>query len=131
MLRLIWIAVLIGLLTACGVSGVPLSIQLVEKAIALQLNLTQQQLHLQPEQFKIARLEITDVEPLEIQKLPAYHVWGTYNLTVKLLGHRVTQQQNPFSVYLQLQKEGKTWRLARPQSTSKDNNPTWLTYLIQ
>ena len=140
MVRLVLTVILLGLLTACGTVGLEPSSQLEERALALQLSQTQehlsQQLHLsgrpqQPPSFKINRVVIIQQEPLVIQNLPAYHVQGTYDLTLKLPRRQVNQQQNPFEVYLQSQKEGKTWRLALPQFTGKDTNPTWLTYLIQ
>jgi hypothetical protein len=135
MVRLILTAILLVLLTACGTVGLEPSSQLVQRALRLQLEQTQQQLSQQLslnfKGFEISQLVINQQEPLVVQDLPAYHVRGTYDLTLKLPRRRVTQPQNPFDIYLQRQKEGKTWRLALPQSSSKDNNLTWRTYLIQ
>lgn len=137
--RLVLTVILLALLTACGTVGLEPSSQLVQRALALQLSQTQQQLSQQlqlsgrpqqPPSFEINRVVITQQEPLVIQNLPAYHVQGTYDLTLKLSRRQVNQQQNPFEVYLQSQKEGKTWRLALPQFTGKDTKLTWLTYLI-
>jgi hypothetical protein len=132
--RLIVTLILLAMLTACGVTGQAPSMQLVEKALAFQLDLTQnqftQQLHSSPLRFEISQLQITDTKPLIIQNLPAYHIQGTYNLIAKLPHQRLTQQNNLFELYLQRQKEGKTWRLARPQSNKKDSQLVWLTYLI-
>ncbi|MGB3205524.1 MAG: hypothetical protein WBB28_11085 [Crinalium sp.] len=132
--RLIVTLILLAMLTACGVSGQAPSMQLVEKAIALQLHLTQnqftKQLHLSPPRFEITQLKITDTKPLIIQNLPTYHIQGTYNLIAKLPHQRVNQEHNLFEVYLQRQQEGKTWRLARPQADIKDSRLVWLTYLI-
>ncbi len=135
MLRIILTVILLGLLTACGV-GVPApGGQLVQKAIALQVSQTQkqlsQQLFQQPSTFEIAQIRVTHEEPLLIQKLPAYHIQGTYNFTLQRSSHQVTQQQNHFDIYLQRQIEGKTWRLAIPQSSSTNTEPTWRTWLIQ
>lgn len=138
MMRLIVMAILLGLLTACGTAGMKPSGQLVRQAIALQMSLTQQQLTQQlqpsdspqPPKFQIKRVAIAQQEPLVIQNLPTYHIWGTYDVALQLPKRQVTQKQNPFEVYLQRQQEGKTWRLALPQFTGKDPNPTWLTYLI-
>lgn len=134
MVRLVLTAILLGLLTACGTAGLEPNSQLVQRAIALQLEQTQQQLSQQLgldfKGFEINRVAITQQEPLVIQDLPAYHVRGSYDLTLKLPRRRVTQQQNPFDVYIQRQKEGKTWRLALPQSTGKDTAPAWRTYLL-
>lgn len=139
MVRLVLTAILLGLLTACSTVGLEPSNQLVQRALALEFSQTQQQLNQQlysskrpqPPSFEINRVVITQQEPLVIQNLPAYHVQGTYDLTLKLPRRQVNQQQNPFEVYLQRQKEGKTWRLALPQSTGKDVSPVWRTYLIQ
>ncbi|MBD1901746.1 hypothetical protein NDI44_02595 [Trichocoleus sp. DQ-A3] len=135
MLRIILTVILLGLLTACGI-GVPApGGQLVQKAIALQVSQTQkqlsQQLFQQPSSFEIAQIRVTHEEPLLIQKLPAYHIQGTYNFTLQRPNHQVTQQQNHFDIYLQRQIEGKTWRLAIPQSTNTNTEPTWRTWLIQ
>ena len=131
MLRLILTVVLL-VLTACGTSDVVPNSQLVQRAIALQLNQTQQksqQVGFDFRGFNINRVAITQQESLSIQGLPAYRVQGTYDITLKLRRRRV-QQQNPFEIYLQRQKEGKTWRLALPYP-SKNTELDWRTYLIQ
>ncbi|OKH25932.1 hypothetical protein [Chroogloeocystis siderophila] len=128
-LRLMAIAILFVLLTACS-SGMQPSKKLVQSAIALQLEQTQQQLSKQLgvdfQGLKVEHIKIEQREPTEIQSLPSYHVRGTYDLTLKL-PHTLTQKQNAFDVYLQRQQEGKTWRLLIPQ---KDPS-TWLSYLIR
>ncbi len=112
-----WAIVLVVLLTACGLSGGP-SHALVAQAIALQLRQTQaelsQQLRLdmQPT-LDIKRVVIAEQKPMTIESLPSFRVRGTYNLTTKLPTRQVTEQENPFEVYLQRQPEGKTWRLAQ------------------
>ena len=137
MVRLVVMAVLLVVLTACGI-GLEPSKQLVQRALALKVEQTQQQLSQQlhsfernqPPKYEINQVVITQREPLTILNLPAYHVQGTYNFTLKSQ-RQVNQRQNPFELYLQRQKEGKTWRLALPQSTGKDTAPTWRTYLVQ
>lgn len=129
-MRLILTAMLLILLTACGNMGTEPSSKLVQIAIALQIEQTQQQLSQQLgvefKGFDIDHVKINKREPLEIQQLPAYHLSGTYDLTLKL-PRQINQKHNPFDVYLQRQIEGKTWRLAIPQA-GKDTN--WITYLI-
>lgn len=137
--RLILTGILLWLLTSCSTVGLEPSNHLVQKAIALQISLTQKQLTQQlytsglPQlaKFEITKLIVKEQEPLEMQNLPTYHIQGTYNLTIQLPTQRVTQQQNPFDVYVQRQSEGKTWRLLLPQLTSVDTQPTWVTYLIR
>ncbi len=134
MLRLILTVVLL-VITACGTGSLgpnsePTS-QLVQRAITLQLHQIQQQsqqVGFDFRGFKINRVAITQQQPTSIQGLPAYRVQGTYDLTLKLRRRRV-QQQNPFEIYLQHQKEGKTWRLALPQTT-KNTQAAWRTYLV-
>jgi len=135
MVRLILTAIMLVLLTACGTVGLEPSSQVVQRAIALQVEQTQQQLSqqlgLDVKGLEINSVAVTKREPLVIQDLPAYHVQGTYNVILKLPRRRVTQEQNPFDIYLQRQKEGKTWRLALKRSTGNDTKSTWVTYLIQ
>lgn len=132
---LLLIGILLALLTACGTPGIEPNRQLVQRALTLQLAQTQQQLsqqlQLSTPSFKIKRLAITEKHPFDIGNLPAYRVLGTYDLNIQLPGRRVSQQQSPFEVYLQRQKEGKTWRLAVPQSYSEEGRLTWSTYLIR
>lgn len=134
-MRLIVILILLGLLTACTTTVLAPTSQLVEKAIALQLEKTQQQLNQQLDLdfqgFKINHLSIKQEKPLTIQNLLTYRVCGTYNLTFKLPKRQLTQPQKPFEVYLQLQQEGKTWRLLLPEKVRKDTEPVWHSYLIQ
>jgi hypothetical protein len=127
-------AILLMLLTACGTLGLLPTSQLVQKAIALQLEQTQQQLSqkldLDFQGFDIKRLSITEQKPLTIESLPAFRVRGNYDLIIKLPKRRLTQLQQPFEVYLQVQQEGKTWRLLLPERVGKDTQPIWHSYLI-
>ncbi|NJM71803.1 MAG: hypothetical protein HC862_17290 [Scytonema sp. RU_4_4] len=134
-MRLMIAIILLWLLTACTTSVLAPTSQLVEKAIALELEQTQQQLNQQLDLnfqgFEIHRLSMTHRKPLTIQNLPTYRVQGTYNLTFKLPKRRLTQSQKPFEVYLQLQTEGKTWRLLVPEGSDKDSKSVWHSYFIQ
>ncbi|MGJ5676504.1 MAG: hypothetical protein ACR9NN_23360 [Nostochopsis sp.] len=129
------ILVLLLVLSACTTTVLAPPSQLVEKAIALQLQKTQQQLNQQLDLnfqgFQINHLSITQEKPLTIQNLITYQVRGTYNLTFKLPKRKLTQPDKPFEVYLQLQKEGKTWRLLLPEQSRKDTDTVWHSYMIQ
>lgn len=131
---LVFTGILLVLLTACGTSGIAPSSQVVQRGLALGLEQTEQQLSkqlgLDVKGFEIKRVEITQQEPLEIQNLPAYHVKGTYDLTMQLPKRRLSQQHNSFDIYLQRQKEGKTWRLAIQKAADNDTQPVWFSYLI-
>ncbi|MBW4647290.1 MAG: hypothetical protein KME06_01115 [Kastovskya adunca ATA6-11-RM4] len=133
------IVILIGLLTACGTSTPPLGLapskQLVQKAIALQLSQTQQrltqQLQASPPKFEVPQVKLKQLEAIFVEDLPTYHVRGTYNLKFNLPAQQVTQENNTFDIYLQRQKEGKTWRLLRPEVTGKNTAQVWRSYLIR
>lgn len=121
--------VLVALLSACSSVEMEPNRELVQKAIALQMHQTQQQLQLQVRDLDIKKVNIAQKQPSSIQDLPGFRVKGTYDLTIKLPKQKLTQQKNPFEIYLQRQKEGKTWRLALPQFNT-DGVPSWFTYLI-
>ncbi|WP_414568317.1 hypothetical protein [Nostoc sp. CCY 9925] len=135
MVRLLLTVILLVLLTACGSIGLLPTSELVQKAIAFELEQTQQklsqQLDLDFQGFEIKRLSISQEQPLTIENLPAFRVRGTYDLIVKLPKRSLTQPNKPFNVYLQIQQEGKTWRLLLPDKGSKDTQPIWRSYVIQ
>lgn len=130
---------LVGCLVACSSYGPTPNRKLIKEAIALQLSQTQanltQQLNLPYiPPFEINRIKVKKTEPLTLENLPAFHIVGTYDLTLKLRDregdtqhfHEVKQAKNSFEVYLQRQIQGQTWRLAKLQP-----NGSWYTYLIQ
>ncbi len=127
-MRSMMMIILMVLLTACSTPG--LSNKLVQQAIALGVQQTQQQLNQQLNlglpSFEIRHLKVQGREALTIQNLPTYRVQGIYDLAFKL-PHREVKQQKSFSVYLQRQKEGKTWRLLLPAGEGKK---TWRSYAI-
>ncbi|MBW4520852.1 MAG: hypothetical protein KME16_14260 [Scytolyngbya sp. HA4215-MV1] len=137
LLRSLLLLVLIGFLSACGTAGIPPSKQIVKRAIALQVSeaqtlLTEElRLHYnRPPSLNISQVSVQEQIPLVIQDLPAYHLRGTYTVTLKFPNRQVTQQDNGFDLYLQSQKELKTWRLARLQATEEETSPQWVTQLI-
>lgn len=131
------IAIFTLTLTACGVNtpslGQAPSKQLVKKAVALQVSQTQQQLTEQlqssPAKFEITKVSLKQLEPLFLGGLPTYHFLGTYKIKFGL-SEQESQQKNSFDVYIQRQKEGKTWRLLIPEKNEQKANSTWRTYLI-
>lgn len=131
------IAVFTLTISGCGVNtpslGQAPSKQLVKSAIVLQVNQTQQQLTQQlqssPAKLKITKLSLKQLEPLFLGGLPTYHFLGTYNIKIGL-PEQESKQKNSFDVYLQRQKEGKTWRLLIPENSDQKANSTWRTYLI-
>ncbi|MBD2302517.1 hypothetical protein [Nostoc sp. FACHB-190] len=134
MVRLFVAMVLLVLLTACGTIGLLPTSELVEKAIALELEQTKQdlsqKLDIDFQGFEIKQLKIAEEKPLTIKNLPAFRVKGKYDLIIKLPQRQLKQLQQPFELYLQIQQEGKTWRLLLPDKTSKESKPVWRSYLI-
>ncbi|QSJ18912.1 hypothetical protein JYQ62_09240 [Nostoc sp. UHCC 0702] len=135
MVRLVFTAIVLVLLAACGSIGLLPTSELVQKAIAFQLSQTQQQLSQQVDLdfqgFEIKRLSITQEQPLTIENLPAFRVRGNYDLIVKLPKRQLTQPQQAFDLYLQIQQEGKTWRLLLPDKGSKVTQRIWRSYIIE
>ncbi|AFY41027.1 hypothetical protein [Nostoc sp. PCC 7107] len=135
MVRLFLTMILLVLLTACGTVGLLPTSELVRKAIALGLEQTKQELSqkldLDFQGLEIQQLKIAEEKPLTIQNLPAFRVKGKYDLIIKLPQRQLKQLQQPFELYLQIQQEGKTWRLLLPDKTSKDAPRVWRSYLIQ
>jgi hypothetical protein len=106
-------AILLMLLTACGNIGLLPSDKLVQKAIALQLEQTQQQLRqkldLDFQGFDIKRLKVTEEKPLTIESLPSFRVRGKYDLIMKLPTRQLT---------------------LLPERVGKNTEPIWHSYLI-
>lgn len=134
MIRFVFTAILLILVTACTNIALLPTPELVQKAIALQLEQIQQQLNQQLDlnfqKFNIQRIYITQQQPLTIENLPAYRVQGNYDFSIKLPSRNLKQLQKPFEVYLQIQQEGKSWRLLMPEKNSQHSQAKWHSYLI-
>lgn len=134
MIRFVFTVILLILVTACTSLALLPTPELVQKAIAIQLEQTQQQLNQQLDlnfqKFNIQRISITQQQPLTIENLPAYRVQGNYDFTVKLPKRSFQQLEKPFEVYLQIQKEGKSWRLLIPEKNRQNPQSKWQSYLI-
>lgn len=137
--RLIFVSLIILLLNACSSLTPPLEFapdgDIVKKAIALQLKQTEtalsEYLMASSPKLDINQVNVKKIEPIFISHLASYHLQGTYNLKLKLPRQKVTQQSNPFDIYLQRQVEGKTWRLLRRDLHDGDAKPQWTSYLIE
>jgi hypothetical protein len=143
--RAIALTLLIGLLSSCSinlsVTGFQPTREVVQQAIALELSQNKAELRKHLSQhgqsgnpmpnYEVNRVEIWEQDPLKINGLLAYHVQGTYNLTIQLPEKRVTDRKNSFDLYLQRQAEGKTWRIAKPIKTEDNSAETWATYLVK
>ncbi|GFE69625.1 hypothetical protein [Chroococcus sp. FPU101] len=136
---LIFVGLLILLLNACSSPTPPKEFapdgETVKKAIMLQLKQTEaslsEYLDASSPKLDISKINVKKLEPIFIAKLATYHLQGTYNLNLKLPRQKVTQQSNPFDVYIQRQIEGKTWRLLKRDLHNDDAQPQWTSYLIE
>jgi hypothetical protein len=107
-------------LVACN-SAASVSQQTLERAIALEVQHTQQVLSQQLklpvptlDQIKIQNVRVNLQEPTTLQQQPGLHVRGIYDLNLRLQGHQAHQPNNPFEVYLQQQPDRKGWKFAEP-----------------
>lgn len=134
------ILVLIILLSACAGPTPPLSLapgkNLVKQAVKLQVSLAQEQLDktLKTSSYpwEISKIKIQELKPLYVNKLATYHLKGTYKLKIELDNKKVEHAQEDFDIYLQLQREGKTWRLLKKVLGKEgENKPVWTTYLVR
>jgi hypothetical protein len=115
------IFVFLFFLNACTITAPPLEFtpngDIINKAIMIQLNQTQtnlsKKLNAPFPQLEISQINIKQIEPIFINKLATYHLYGTYNLTLKYPKQIIKQKNNNFDIYLQRQQEGKTWRLIK------------------
>lgn len=142
--RVIILILLSLVFSACSVitiSPVPFPPQQVlQQAIELQLSQSQQGVtqhlsHHHPAtpslKMSVNRVKISRIKPMTIQGLPSFEVQGFYNLQINRQTKKIEERRNPFDIYLQSQKQGQTWRLARRYLNSHQTQPQWLTYLIQ
>ncbi|HBE19810.1 MAG TPA: hypothetical protein DEG17_06990 [Cyanobacteria bacterium UBA11149] len=134
-LTVIFAIALPGCGTAKPTLGVAPSKYIIAKALQKQVSQTQQELAQQlqspPSEFAITQIALEQLEPLYLGDLPAYRIQGTYHLTIKLPKQPLTETINSFNIYLQRQKEGKTWRVALPQYINKHILNNWRTYLLE
>jgi hypothetical protein len=137
MFRQLLTIALVLLLTGCGSIGNTPTLDLVRRAISIQISQTQQELAQQlqldrPPTWEIQGLSIQQQEIIRLDRLVTFHLHGTYNLRLHLPTQQMTRRKTPFDVYLQRQAEGKTWRLAQPEVSSEADKPQeWKTYLIK
>lgn len=108
--------------------------EVVRQAIIFQLDRTQtslsQQLNATAPSFEVSQINVKDIEAIAVNNLPAYHLQGVYNLKLILPRQTVTQKRNPFDLYLQRQREGKSWRLLRREIDPRTEKEQWSSYLV-
>ncbi len=143
--RLLWSGCLLFLLltlTACGGGSPSVSLSpnsdTIKKAIILQVKHSQsaisQQLNAANPNLRISHIKVRQLDAQYLAKLPTYHLQGRYDLDLELPTQTVKQSGNSFDIYLQRQREGKTWRWLQPESQDSEAAEGmaqhWRTYLI-
>ncbi|WP_204104704.1 MULTISPECIES: hypothetical protein [Spirulina sp. CCY15215] len=127
------------LLLGCNGGKPPISLaptgEWVKKAIALQVRQSQEllseNLKVSNPDLKISGISIQKIEPLYMAHLPTFHITGSYNLEIDLPNQKVKQKSNLFDIFLQRQKEGKTWRWLKKEILNSEDKPIWKTYLVR
>ncbi|MDV2999694.1 MAG: hypothetical protein N5P05_001300 [Chroococcopsis gigantea SAG 12.99] len=131
-------SIFILLLPACAASTPPREFSpggaIVQKAILLQLQQTQSalgdSLQVKKPGVSIKDIKVKSLDPVYVSRLAAYHLQGTYKLTIKPDSQPSTQQVNEFDLYLQRQIEGKSWRLLKREVNPADSPEQWKSYLV-
>lgn len=122
------------LLNGCSMITPPLEFapdgNIINKAIVWQIKQTQinlsKGLNNTVPQIEVEQIKVKKIEPIFIQKLAAYHLYGDYKLILTYPQEEITQNHNQFDIYLQRQPEGKSWRLLKKIGL----NYAWKSYLI-
>ena len=125
------------IITGCAVNPPPLEFApnatIIESAIALQLEKNYQHLskHLESQKpsLKIEKINVRNIQPTNKFNLPTYHLTGDYLLTVKNAQGKKQKIRNTFSLDLQRQNAGKTWRLLLPDKNY--NSGKYVSYLVK
>ena len=134
MVKLVLTGILVLLLTGCSLGTPSPNKNLVRKAIGYSLQETQQQLsedlNLDFRELEINHLSIKKRKLMTVEHLPAFRIQGIYDLNLKLPKRSIEQPKKDFDIYLQLQKEGKTWRLLLPPGVNQDSSQ-WHSYLVE
>jgi hypothetical protein len=88
---------------------------IIEKAIIFKLQrqykYLSQQLQTQSPKIQVRKINIKKIKPTIIDNLPTYHLEGTYKLNIKPKNGKNLTMNNTFSLDLQRQSKGETWRI--------------------
>ena len=138
MKRIFCLGILLILLNACTSYKPPTEFapngEIILQALTMQVKQTQNKLSTELElpapDLGISKVKVTQIDPIYIDKLAAYHLTGTYTLKLKQSTKSIVQKDSVFELFLQRQIEGKTWRLLLKSLTSNDPEQ-WSSYLVR
>ncbi|MGB2927196.1 MAG: hypothetical protein WBB82_17990 [Limnothrix sp.] len=63
-----------------------------------------------PPQLQLKNISVEKIDSFFLNRLPIYHLQGFYDLNLAFANQQQERRHNAFDIYLQRQKEGKTWR---------------------
>lgn len=102
---------------------------IISKALSKQLSQTHlylsSSLKSSSPPLEIREINVSQIEPYFLENLPTYHLKGTYQLNLQFSKKQVPQPLKKFDLYLQRQKEGKTWHLI--DKKNRHNFSLWLS----
>lgn len=103
-------------------------------------------LALAPDRSRLRHLRIDDRQALRLDGQTRWHIRGRYDLEPPRQTNRPGTDRSavdrparspsrdrvnlPFEVWLQEEQPGSTWRLARPQRSSRNGERVWATYRL-
>ncbi len=91
--------------------------EVIKKALYSQLNQKYNSittnLQTSPPKITITQININQIDPFWRDDLPVYHLRGNYQFKLKSRNKQFLSKYQIFDLYLQRQKEGKTWRLLK------------------
>jgi len=120
-------------LLGCQSSSAPLEFapngaviqQTIQGKLAAHYRDLSQTITAQPPQLEIKNIAVKDIDSFFLNRLPVYHVRGTYDVSLAFSHQDRNRRNNAFDLYLQRQKEGKTWRSLEPDASG------WRSYQLE
>ncbi len=123
MILVVNVGLMVGL-TGCGLSVRFPNDRVVAGAIARQISPTyshlSQKLSQPDPNIEISKVQVKSIVTIVVEKLPTYHLRGNYNLTLRLPRHKFKENQS-FDLYVQQQRQNKSWRLLIPETSPKSS----------
>ncbi|NJN73834.1 MAG: hypothetical protein HC799_14005 [Limnothrix sp. RL_2_0] len=127
------ISIFLVALLGCQASSAPLEFapdgaviqQTIKAKLATHYRDLSQTITATPPQLEIKNITVKDIDSLFLNRLPVYHVRGTYDVSLTFSRQDRNRRNNSFDLYLQRQQEGKTWRSLQPDARG------WRSYQLE
>lgn len=120
-------------LLGCKSSSAPLEFapdgaviqQTIQAKLATHYRDLSQTITATPPHLEIKNIAVKDIDSFFLDRLPVYHVRGIYDVSLVFAHQDRNRRNNSFDLYLQRQKEGKTWRSLEQNATG------WRSYQLE